>query len=185
MDSQGATQPSRKNEHTNLVFSADPVNDREHFNKTTNRVTYQPHRPTQSAKKGAREQLLERQLYIQAIDDKTKEIEQEEEQYHHTMKSILTTTYKSDHCHRAQDDQDLTQTVRNQALTRSLFAENREKYDKDAPITVYSDAIRNNTQTDALKTQIYHTATTGRNPFAKNATFSTPITEFKKDTTKI
>jgi hypothetical protein len=76
------------------------------------------------------------------------------------------------------------QTVKTeQKFAANSFTSGRDHYDVDAPITVYSDAVRS--RDNVLKTQIYHSETSGRNPFAKNATFSTPITEFKKDATKI
>ena len=55
-------------------------------------------------------------------------------------------------------------------------------YDRDVPITMYSETVKN--VRDPLSTSIYHTAPTGKNPFAKNTDFTTPVQEYKKGTTK-
>jgi hypothetical protein len=57
------------------------------------------------------------------------------------------------------------------------------RYDQDDPVTVYSEKAATQGP-NQLGTGIYHSAATGKQPFAKNTNFSVPITEYTKNYTK-
>jgi len=170
--------PSHKNEQTYVMAHGD-VAPNQHLLVTTNQQMFKNH--TQNIKSvGLRQQMIERQLHMQVLEEKGRELEREEEDFKTALN--FSSTYKSDHCKNEQQPIYLEETILEKGLSGVSYASDQTSYLRDAPITIYSDAVRN--RDDTLKTQIYHSAVTSRNPFAKNTDFSTPITQYNKQVTK-
>lgn len=174
---------SIKNQQTcTIAHRGVPPN--EQLLNTTHRETFKAPNHSSMASIGARQQMIERQLYMQALELQENEIGKEESEHNEGVKKSFATTYLKDHCNNEgkllQRDGKLANSL---TMTGTNFAQQRERYDTDVPITIYSDAIRK--PDEKLKTHIYHSATTGRNPFARNADFSTPISEYSKKGNKL
>lgn len=151
---------SNRNEHSYILAHpgiAPNIQDLE----TTHRESYKaPIHIPKSA--GAREQIIEKELLMQALDQKVSEIEQQEAE-----KEAFNSTYILHHCNGRKLTHNEEKLISSHDSTG-----NGEKYYKDIPITIHTE--------DVKKKRGHLNA----NPFGKNTDFSVPISEYMKKGTK-
>jgi hypothetical protein len=156
---------SKKNEHSYIsAHSGMPPNAQDL--ETTHRETYKaPIRIPKSV--GVREQVIEKELLMQALDQKVCEIVQQDLEQQEAEKEAFNSTYILCHCNGKKSIFKGEEPISSHAST-----DNSEKYYKDIPITIY---------TEDVKKKKGHLTT---NSFGKNTDFSVPISEYMKKATK-
>jgi hypothetical protein len=129
--------------------------------ETTHRESYKtPIRIPKSV--GVREQIIEKELLMQTLDQKVCGIEQQEAE-----KESFNSTYILYHCNGKKPALEGEGLISSHTPTDS-----GEKYYKDIPITIHTEDVKK--KKGCLTT----------NPFGKNTDFSVPISEYMKKSTK-
>jgi uncharacterized membrane-anchored protein YhcB (DUF1043 family) len=185
---QDAHLVSRKNEHKGMFLhhtEEDKIKDHD----TTHRDNFRP--PNHSGNKiGARTKLMEQHL-MKVVKDELAEEQREEERHFEESRKNLTSTY---HQQFSDTNANSTKSLRGGTLDNKIEiaraklesvapSGDTSRYDQDTPISVYTEKVGKQGP-NQLGTGIYHSATTGNNPFAKNTSFSQPISEYSKSNVK-